>query len=716
MTRQINSLEFKVVAHKHTRVPVGRAGPLTVPQWEIKCDSGSKEEGGSVSFPVDADAGQPSVFDDRFRSVAVAHGGSARAPAMRDDCRAIALALVLAAFLVVVKLVLIGWWFTARDINPLGDAPRAAMFFFFGADLLFCAGLAGVYRVIIAGANLLRGRAARAMRTIALLSIHVLLILFCVVSFVVTRIYAWPLDVRHLRSADDPSIIAGSIMAYAGLLPLSLLALGAILYPLLYPPLARALERLNWSRLKLWLVYANFTAIVFAASTIALRGIDTYGVKDNAVIYFITHYRAPLKAMQADEILPQLTADIGGRSLEDARSRHIPRGMVKRGFPVAGDASGYNVVLIQLESTSASYLDEKTTPNLMRLAKQGVAFQNHATVFSETTRASYGIYYSDYLVDLGTSPRMLYQRALPRTSIADALKQNGYETAAFHSGFLSYADLNYLFESGYDTAVDARDLWKGGELPWSWGVREEETVAAMSDWLRQPRTKPFFLLYATEFPHHPYVCPINDVPYPQTSWLNRYRNSLHYADRNIGVLIDRLAETKQLDNTLIVVVGDHGETVSSYPVGHGLAMSREEVFTPFIVSNPKVFPQSQSSQLTTNHLDIAPTLMAALKLATPPEWLGRNVLADEVPARLLFVQAKLARVHGVIDNGLIYVADAGRNRQRMYDFSNGGFELVAPGDERLNLAPQYQQDDELFQKWAVWRHVARASEKLADRK
>ena len=42
-----------------------------------------------------------------------------------------------------------------------------------------------------------------------------------------------------------------------------------------------------------------------------------------------------------------------------------------------------NVILIQLESTSAAYLDEKTTPNLMKLASNGVSFTHHATVFSE---------------------------------------------------------------------------------------------------------------------------------------------------------------------------------------------------------------------------------------------------------------------------------------------------------------------------------------------
>jgi membrane-anchored protein YejM (alkaline phosphatase superfamily) len=164
----------------------------------------------------------------------------------------------------------------------------------------------------------------------------------------------------------------------------------------------------------------------------------------------------------------------------------------------------------------------------------------------------------------------------------------------------------------------------------------------------------------------------------------------------------------QLEKTLIVITGDHGETVSSYPVGHGLALTREEVFTPFILSNPKLFDSSLTSRLTTNHLDIAPTIAHLAGWATSADWLGRDLLAEEIPARATFVQTKLTQIQGVVDNGMLYVHDPSRHREQLFDTSGPTARPIRQDD----LLPRYRALNETFQKWAVWRHLARASEQL----
>jgi membrane-anchored protein YejM (alkaline phosphatase superfamily) len=346
----------------------------------------------------------------------------------------------------------------------------------------------------------------------------------------------------------------------------------------------------------------------------------------------------------------------------------------------------------------------------MRLAQHGISFRNHATVFCESVRANYGIHYSDYLTDIGTTPRMLYGNSAPMPSLAEAIKSEGYQTAVFSSAFMKYNDLLYLFQNkGVDTIVQADQLWKGESLPWSWGVREEKGIEALCSWIGDHRSHPFFATYLTTFPHHPYICPIDDQPFTGNGWRDRYRNSLHYADMCLGKLLDRLSALHLLDTTIIAVVGDHGETVSSYPVGHGLALTREEVFTPFIVSNPRLFPEPQESELSTSHLDIAPTLASLVGAKIPADWLGRNLMTEQIPARLSFIQAKLAHVHGIVDNGIIYVFEAARNRSHLFDFHTGGFSPLDATDPRQSITSLYRDADETFQKWAVWRHMARAS-------
>jgi arylsulfatase A-like enzyme len=369
-------------------------------------------------------------------------------------------------------------------------------------------------------------------------------------------------------------------------------------------------------------------------------------------------------------------------------------------------------VIVQLESTSAAYIDAKTTPNIMKLAENGVTFTNHYTVFSETPKATYAIYYSDYLIDLGTTPRLLYgDRVMPQITLPEALRAIGYETSLFHSGFLSYADLRFLFErKGIDQLVDPTQLWDGvDELPWSWGTLEEVAVDALIKWIAARPGRPFFAIYGTTFPHHPYLCPIDDKPYPQTSWADRYRNSLHYVDMNIGTLVRALEQQGLMQNTIIILVGDHGETVSTYPVGHGLAMTPEEMRTPFIISNPRLFPKPLQCNVQTNHLDIAPTVMHLLATEPPKEWLGRNVLAATVEPRTLFLWLKHARARAVIDGEIVYTYEERGSRSKLFQMNSDKLTPLPPEDPRQGMLDRYRERGQLFEKWVTWRHLARAA-------
>jgi arylsulfatase A-like enzyme len=617
--------------------------------------------------------------------------------------------MALCIFLWSLKAWLIGWYFFSKGIHPLSDAPRDAVLWLGGADLLICGMLAVFYRA----AFVLR----KIHKTIPLALIwivHIAMVIFAVVSMTVNQIYSWPLDIRHIRSADDPKIIGASLAAYAGAAPLTLLVVGVLSLPLLSPLIIRIVRSMRWTshRLLLWPIFLIFCLGMFAMYGKRLRGIDTFGVKQNAVFYFITHYQPPFKPIDAPAEARRLEALVVSRDRDLLESASlVMQEPQKRDFAVAGDGKGMNILFIQLESTSASYIDEKTTPNLMKLASTGVSFARHATVFSETIRATYSINYSDYMPDLGCLPSQIYHHPMPQPALAEVLKRAGYDTALYHSSFLSFGEERYLFQDkGFDTVIDASQLWGGkGELPWSWGVLEETTTAAVEKWIAEHRARPFFLVYSTGYPHHPYECPIDDKPYPQTSWLNRYRNSLHYSDRAIGLLLDKLRQQGVLDRTIIVCVGDHGETVSTYPVGHGLAMTREEVFTPFLISNLKLFPSAQRSVLSTAHLDIAPTLLSLVGLESPKEFLGRNLLAATIPPRMSFISLKHSQVSGILDNGLLYVFEAPRNRSRLMDATTSPFAPLSPTDPRQSLLKDYDSLEKAFDKWATWRHLARAS-------
>ena len=235
-------------------------------------------------------------------------------------------------------------------------------------------------------------------------------------------------------------------------------------------------------------------------------------------------------------------------------------------------------------------------------------------------------------------------------------------------------------------------------MAYSAGVREERTVEELCKWIAANKSAKFFAAYVTECPHHPYVSLAEPEkrPFPDDTWLNRYKNSLHYTDAAVGQLISFLKAEGLMEKTLLVVVGDHGETVSTYPVGHGLRVSAEEMRTPFIVHNPVLFPKPIESRIVTSHLDVAPTIAALLGLTPPRQWLGRNLVADEIPAVMQFVSITHIRRTCVVDDKLVFSKMRDGKTLEMFDLGERELTPLAADDPRRQLSATYASESDWF--------------------
>ncbi|MCY2954204.1 MAG: LTA synthase family protein [Planctomycetota bacterium] len=629
----------------------------------------------------------------------------------RDDVHAVACALALCVFLWILKVHLACWYIFSRGVPALEELGFLSVLLLGGGDVVLCAIVAAVYAMLFHGGRALGRVGGVIVATILPFVAHAAIVVFSTVSWQVHQIYACPLEIGHLRAADNLATMWDSIAAYLGLLPITFILVGLLSYPLLGWLFRWLLGKVMWLqvRWRLWAVTLVGAAAIGAMWMVRMRGIYAYGLKRNAVLHFVQYYHPVPKAVDVKDLLAKTNASVKDYDdeLRQAASISVSTPMLPAAGKHEGKADGFNVLIVLMESTSAAYIDAKTTPNLLRLAETGLSLKDHYIVFSETYKALYALIYSDYLPELGGRPRALYNRPLPQRSIADVLKTRGYQTAFFHSGYLAYAGLDYLV-AGFDAKVDGAMI-PGATKPWVWGIHEEQTVAALSQWISANKGKPFFMVYSTIFPHHPYVSLLKERPFPHDTWVHRYSNSLAYADYNVGKLIDFLDKEKLRENTLIVVVGDHGETVSSFPVGHGLAMTLEEIRTPCIISNPKLFPTKQEGRLSTSHLDVAPTLAHLLGVEESGEWLGRDILADQVPARMLFMRMDQGKVSGVADNGLVYVLDDQSARSKLYEVVDNRLVPVGSNDPRSRLVDQYKGKVQKVMPWAVWRHLKRAT-------
>ena len=107
---------------------------------------------------------------------------------------------------------------------------------------------------------------------------------------------------------------------------------------------------------------------------------------------------------------------------------------------------------------------------------------------------------------------------------------------------------------------------------------------------------------------------------------NRYFNSLHYIDSLVGKLYALLEEKGLLQDTIIMITGDHGECFNEHgDVAHASNLYQETLRVPLIIWNVANSKAQEVPQLA-NLIDIAPTILALAKLPPHDNFQGRSLI------------------------------------------------------------------------------------------
>jgi len=97
---------------------------------------------------------------------------------------------------------------------------------------------------------------------------------------------------------------------------------------------------------------------------------------------------------------------------------------------------------------------------------------------------------------------------------------------------------------------------------------------------------------------------------------NRYINSVHHLDMQFGRVFDYLKTNNLLDNTIVVLIGDHGEEFMEHGFwGHNSTFVDEQVRTPLVIYTPGMKPLVSDDM--SSHMDVIPTLMPLLGVTNP---------------------------------------------------------------------------------------------------
>ncbi|HEY1098040.1 MAG TPA: sulfatase-like hydrolase/transferase [Myxococcota bacterium] len=296
-----------------------------------------------------------------------------------------------------------------------------------------------------------------------------------------------------------------------------------------------------------------------------------------------------------------------------------------------------HVVLFVSESTASRFVDDSTMPTLMALAADhGLRFDDHVAESPVSIKALFAL-----MCGLPPLPEAtLETTAIPRIacgSLPEALSSSGFAAGLFHGGYFAFTDkLAFFNERGFSTTIDGENTrfrdtrWHNG-----WGVDDRAIVdeaLAFLDARSDPRA-PSFVVVVPLIPHHEYFLPPDAAtPFGDASLLSRYKNGLRFADDNLRRLVDGYKQRGLYDDSLFVVVGDHGEAFDEHPHNrlHGGFVFEENLRAPLVLHSPRALPAgAQRSRRASSHADVAATILDLVDVDQPTRTPALQAIAGQ---------------------------------------------------------------------------------------
>ncbi|MCB1662994.1 MAG: sulfatase-like hydrolase/transferase [Pseudomonadales bacterium] len=301
-----------------------------------------------------------------------------------------------------------------------------------------------------------------------------------------------------------------------------------------------------------------------------------------------------------------------------------------------------NVVWLVAESWRADMLNPRVMPATSQFAKSNIQFTEHRSSGNGTRMGIFGQFYGLY-------GRYWFDALHARQSplILDILQHNGYQMMAYTSARFAYPEFDKTVFSQFKNS-ELQEYYEG--QGWQ---RDRKNVTDLLAYVDSAKD-PFFAFMFFESAHAKYHFPkesiieedyIEDFDYLTTDIVknirlikNRYINSARHLDQQLARVFAGLKATGKLENTIVIVTGDHGEEfLEKGHWGHNSTFSDEQIRVPLIIHTPQNLPRTINK--ITSHLDLPATLLSLLQVNIKPELysFGQNLLSPDYSRKYLVV-------------------------------------------------------------------------------
>lgn len=284
-----------------------------------------------------------------------------------------------------------------------------------------------------------------------------------------------------------------------------------------------------------------------------------------------------------------------------------------------------NVILVAMESMSADYMgifgnSENLTPNLDKLAKEGLSFNKNYATGTRTVRGLEAI-----TLSIPPTPGQSIIRRPHNDnlfSLGFIFKDRGYDTKFIYGGYGYFDNMNEFFShNGFDI-IDRTSVPKE-EIDFAnvWGICDEDMFnqSLKEADISYANKKPFLHLIMTTSNHRPYTYPDGRIDIPSHSGR---LGGVKYADYSVGKLIENAKKKPWFHDTLFIFVADH-----TAGAGGKAELNPEKYHIPMIFYAPG-FIKPKSFNNISSQIDLPPILLGMLNFTYYTKFYGEDLLDD----------------------------------------------------------------------------------------
>jgi phosphoglycerol transferase MdoB-like AlkP superfamily enzyme len=302
---------------------------------------------------------------------------------------------------------------------------------------------------------------------------------------------------------------------------------------------------------------------------------------------------------------------------------------------------------------------EGVTPRFNELSKEGILFNNIYSSGDRTDKGAVSII-SGYPAQPRTSIMKFPKKTYSLPFLNKEFKKKGYDTYYIYGYDLDYANFrSYLINANFDMIKSSKDFPE--DAPNSkWGIHDHAVLNKIIEDLDHV-PEPFFVCSMTLSSHEPFDVPMKPV---FSGGLNeQFFNSAYYTDKSIGEFIDQAKGKQWWNNTLIILIADHGSRLPNNDQNY----AKGKFKIPMLWLGGALNVTDTVISTVGSQTDIPKTLLNQLEMSATSYEFSKDLFSDEVKS---FAFYTFNNGFGLVgeDFDLVYDHDAGH-----YMTKNGSF-------------------------------------------